>query len=87
MALGVTFTTATAACGTDYETDAFLCIVADGTSLEVGKGSVLRTMLGAILITLLGNCMNLLGLSTYMQSVMCGAMLVVDIRLGNRCVL
>lgn len=77
-------TTATATCGTGYETDAILCVVVGGTSLKGGKGSVLRTMLGVVLITLLGNCMNMLGLSTYMQSVMRGAVLVVAIWLDNR---
>ena len=74
----------TATCGTGYETNAILCVVVGGTSLKGGKGSVLRTMLGVILITLLGNCMNLLGLSTYMQSIMRGAVLVIAIWLDNR---
>ena len=72
IALVSRVTTATATCGMGYETDAILCVVVGGTSLKGGKGSVLRTMLGVVLITLLGNCMNLLGLSTYMQSVMRG---------------
>lgn len=70
--------------GTGYETDAILCVVVGGTSLKGGKGSVLRTMFGVALITLLGNCMNMLGLSTYMQTVMRGAVLVVAIWLDNR---
>ena len=37
-----------------------------------------------ILITVLGNCMTLLGLSTYMQSIMRGAVLVIAIWLDNR---
>lgn len=45
VALGMTFTTATATCGTGYETDAVLCVVVGGTSLKGGKGSVLRTIL------------------------------------------
>ena len=84
FALVARVTTATATCGTGYETDAILCVVVGGTSLKGGKGSVLRTMLGVVLITLLGNCMNMLGLSTYMQSVMRGAVLVVAIWLDNR---
>lgn len=84
LALVSRVTTATATCGTGYETDAILCVVVGGTSLKGGKGSVLRTMLGVVLITLLGNCMNMLGLSTYMQSVMRGAVLVVAIWLDNR---
>lgn len=77
-------TTATASCGTGYETLSILCVVVGGTSLKGGKGSVIRTMLGVVLITLLGNCMNMLGLSTYMQTVMRGAVLVVAIWLDNR---
>lgn len=84
IALVSRVTTATATCGMGYETDAILCVVVGGTSLKGGKGSVLRTMLGVVLITLLGNCMNLLGLSTYMQSVMRGAVLVIAIWLDNR---
>ena len=82
IALVSRVTTATATCGTGYETNAILCVVVGGTSLKGGKGSVLRTMLGVILITLLGNCMNLLGLSTYMQSIMRGAVLVIAIFFG-----
>ena len=70
--------------GSGYETDSILCVVVGGTSLKGGKGSVLRTMFGVALITLLGNCMNMLGLSTYMQTVMRGAVLVVAIWLDNR---
>lgn len=77
-------TTATASCGTGYETLSILCVVVGGTSLKGGKGSVIRTMLGVVLITLLGNCMNMLGLSTYMQTVMRGAVLVIAIWLDNR---
>lgn len=77
-------TTATAGCGAGFETNAILCVVVGGTSLKGGKGSVIRTMLGVLLITLLGNCMNLLGLSTYMQTVMRGIVLVTAIWLDNR---
>lgn len=76
--------TAASGNGTGYETDAILCVGVGGTSLKGGKGSVLRTMLGVALITLLGNCMNMLGLDTYMQTVMKGAVLVVAIWLDNR---
>ena len=77
-------TTATATSGANYETNAILCVVVGGTTLKGGKGSVLRTMLGVVLITLLGNCMNMLNLSTYMQTVMRGAVLVIAIWLDNR---
>ncbi len=77
-------TVATATSGMGYETNAILCVVVGGTSLKGGKGSVIRTMIGVVLITLLGNCMNMLNLSTYMQTVMRGAVLVIAIWLDNR---
>lgn len=77
-------TTATAGSGSGYETNAILCVVVGGTTLKGGKGSVLRTMFGVVLITLLGNCMNMLNLSTYIQTVMRGAVLVTAIWLDNR---
>ncbi|MCC8163737.1 MAG: ABC transporter permease [Lachnospiraceae bacterium] len=77
-------TTATATSGSGYETNAILCVVVGGTTLKGGKGSVLRTMLGVVLITMLGNCMNMLNLSTYMQTIMRGAVLVIAIWLDNR---
>ncbi len=77
-------TIANATFGMGYETNAILCVVVGGTTLKGGKGSVLRTVLGVLLITLLGNCMNMLELSTYMQTIMRGAVLVVAIWLDNR---
>lgn len=77
-------TTASATSGMGYETLAILCVVVGGTSLKGGKGSVLRTMLGVVLITLLGNSMNMLSLHTHMQTVMRGAVLVLAIWLDNR---
>lgn len=84
IALMSRVTTANASSGMGYETNAILCVVVGGTTLKGGKGSVLRTMLGVVLITLLGNCMNMLNLSTYMQTVMRGAVLVIAIWLDNR---
>lgn len=77
-------TTAAPIIGKNYETNAILSVVVGGTTLKGGKGSVLRTVLGVLLITLMSNCMNLLGVSPYMQVVLKGAILVVAIWLDNR---
>lgn len=76
-------TTASPVIGKNYDTNAILAVVVGGTTLKGGKGSVLRTVLGVALVTLLSNCMNLLGVSTYMQSVLKGAILVLAICLDN----
>lgn len=77
-------TTASPLLGANYETNAILAVVVGGTSLAGGRGSVLRTMLGVMLVTLLSNCLNLLGVSTYLQSVFKGAVLIIAIWIDRR---
>ncbi|MEN6634967.1 MAG: ABC transporter permease [Clostridiaceae bacterium] len=84
MVLFSRITTAAPIIGKNYETNAILSVVVGGTTLKGGKGSVLRTVLGVLLITLMSNCMNLLGVSSYLQVVLKGAILVVAIWLDNR---
>ncbi|MGI6580361.1 MAG: ABC transporter permease [Saccharofermentanales bacterium] len=70
--------------GKGYETNAILAVVVGGTSLKGGHGSVLKTVLGGLLIILMSNCLNLLGASTELQSVLKGLILVMAIWLDNR---
>lgn len=77
-------TTASPTSGAGYETNAIMSVVVGGTALAGGSGSGLRTVLGVLLIIVLSNCMNMLGLSTYMQTIMKGFVLVVAIWLDNR---
>lgn len=77
-------TTASPLLGANYDTNAILAVVVGGTSLVGGRGSVIRTMLGVMLVTLLANCLNLLGVSTYMQAIFKGLVLIVAIWLDRR---
>lgn len=77
-------TSASPLIGEGYETNAILAVVVGGSSLLGGNGSVLKTVLGVLLVTLMSNCLNLLGVSTYMQIVVKGIILVVAIWLDNR---
>lgn len=77
-------TTASPVIGKGYETNAILAVVVGGTTLVGGKGSVLRTVLGTMLVILMSNCLNLLGVSVYMQYMMKGAILVLAIWLDSR---
>lgn len=77
-------TTASPLLGANYETNAILAVVVGGTSLSGGRGSMIRTMLGVMLVTLLSNCLNLLGVSTYLQSVFKGMILIIAIWLDRR---
>jgi ribose transport system permease protein len=77
-------TTAAPVIGAGYETNAILSVVVGGTTLKGGKGSVLRTVMGVLLVILLSNCLDLLGVSSYLQYAVKGAILVFAIWLDNR---
>ncbi len=77
-------TTAAPVIGAGYETNAILAVVVGGTTLLGGKGSVLRTVMGVGLVTLMSNCLDLLNVSTYLQVAVKGAILVLAIWLDNR---
>jgi ribose transport system permease protein len=77
-------TTAAPVIGAGYETNAILSVVVGGTTLKGGKGSVLRTVMGVLLIVSMSNCLDLLGVSSYMQYAVKGAILMFAIWLDNR---
>jgi ribose transport system permease protein len=77
-------TTAAPVIGAGYETNAILAVVVGGTTLKGGKGSVVRTVMGVLLVTLMSNCLDLLNVSTYLQVAVKGAILVLAIWLDNR---
>jgi len=81
--LGDISTLADPTMGTPYTTQAILAVVVGGTALMGGRGSVLWTVVGTLLLILLNNCLNLLGVSTYIQFVLRGVILILAIWLDR----
>lgn len=73
----------TATVGDGYELDAIASVVIGGALLSGGKGSAVKTMVGAFLMGILLNVMNLLGIASYPQMVFKGIIIVVAV-LANR---
>ncbi len=69
--------------GTPYMTQAILAVVVGGTALAGGRGSVLWTVVGVFLLVLLNNCLNLLGVSSYVQFMIWGLILIAVIWLDT----
>ena len=65
--------------GMMYELDAIAAVVIGGASLLGGSGSVLGTLVGALIMAVLRNGLNLLGVSSYVQQVAIGAVIVVAV--------
>lgn len=77
-------TTVTSAMSIGLETDVILAVVLGGTYLGGGRGSVLRTIIGALVVILMSNCMNLLGITIFWQDITRGAILIIAIWLDSR---
>lgn len=73
----------TATVGDGYELDAIASVVIGGASLAGGTGSTTKTLIGAFLMGILLNVMNLLGIASYPQMVFKGIVIVVAV-LANR---
>lgn len=62
--------------GQGYELDVIAAVVIGGTSLNGGRGSVWGTLVGALLIGVINNGMNLLGISPYFQLLVKGLIII-----------
>ena len=62
--------------GGGYETDAITATVIGGTSFTGGVGSAFGTLLGAIIIGVLNNIMNLMGVDPFLQKVIKGFIII-----------
>lgn len=65
-----------ASLGTGMEMDAIAAVVIGGTSLKGGKGSILGTVIGVLIIGVLSNLLNLLNVPGYTQSVVKGLIII-----------
>jgi ribose transport system permease protein len=70
--------------GTGYELDAIAAVVLGGTTLMGGEGSIGGTLLGAFLIGVLNNGLNLLNVSSFYQQVVKGLVILLAVLLDQR---
>jgi ribose transport system permease protein len=62
--------------GMMYELDAIAATVIGGTSLMGGAGTLLGTLVGALIMGVLRNGLNLLGVSSFLQQIVIGGVIV-----------
>jgi ribose transport system permease protein/L-arabinose transport system permease protein len=65
--------------GTNLELDAITAAALGGTALSGGKGSVLGTILGVLILGVLNNGMILLGVSQFYQFILRGVLLILAV--------
>jgi ribose transport system permease protein len=69
--------------GLGFELDAIAAVVVGGTSLAGGEGSILRTLVGALIIGVLNNGLNLLNVDPFIQPVVKGAVILIAVGLDR----
>ncbi|TFE36803.1 ABC transporter permease [Paraburkholderia dipogonis] len=65
--------------GVGYELDAIAAVVIGGTSLSGGRGTLFGTLVGALIIATINNGMDLMGVSSYYQQLLKGAIIVLAV--------
>lgn len=74
--------------GIGFEFDVIVAVVLGGTSLSGGEGSLFGTLIGALVVAVLANAMNLMGIGSFYQYIFQGVVLVlavvVDLTLKTR---
>ena len=69
--------------GQGYELQAIAAVVIGGGSLRGGEGTVVGTLVGALIMGLLANGSDLLGISPYLQQAIIGAVIIMAVAIDE----
>jgi ribose/xylose/arabinose/galactoside ABC-type transport system permease subunit len=69
--------------GLSYELDVIAAVVVGGTSLFGGRGSIIGTFIGAMLIAVLQNGLNLINVGSYTQQIVVGVVILAAVLLDQ----
>lgn len=70
--------------GVSFELDAIAAVVLGGASIAGGRGVIIGTLIGAMLLGVLNNGLNMLGVSPYVQSVIKGGIILLAIFISRQ---
>lgn len=70
--------------GSGYELDAIAAVVLGGTSLSGGQGTIIGTVIGALIIGILNNALNILDVSSYYQMIVKGIVILIAVLLDRK---
>lgn len=65
--------------GVGMELDVIAAVVIGGASLSGGKGSIVNTLLGVLILGMIGNIMNLMDITSYLQQVIKGIIILLAV--------
>lgn len=73
-----------ASAGSGYEMNAIAAVVVGGTSMSGGKGSILGTVLGVLIIGIMNNLLVLLSVDSFLSSAFTGAIVIAAVLMQRK---
>jgi ribose transport system permease protein len=70
--------------GSGFELDAIAAVVLGGTSLSGGEGSIMGTIIGAVIIGVLNNGLNLMNVSPFYQLIVKGLVILLAVLVDKK---
>ncbi len=70
--------------GEGFELDAIAAVVLGGTDIAGGRGHIVGTLIGAVMLGVLTNGLNLIGVSPYIQRIFKGLIIIAAVYLSSR---
>lgn len=70
--------------GAAYEMDAIAAVVLGGTSMTGGSGSLTGTLIGILVLGVLNNGLNLLGVSSFYQQIVKGIVILIAVLIDRK---
>jgi ribose transport system permease protein len=69
--------------GVGFELDAIAAVVLGGTAIAGGRGLIIGTLIGAVLLGILNNGLNLMGINPYLQEIIRGFIILLAIYIAR----
>lgn len=73
-----------ASAGSGYEMDAIAAVIVGGTSMSGGRGSVVGTVFGTLIVAVMNNLLVLIGVDPYLSSAFKGAIIIGAVLLQRK---
>lgn len=70
--------------GSGYEMDAIAAVIIGGTSMSGGKGSVVGTVLGMLILAVMNNLLNLMGVPPFLREAFKGIIVIAAVMLQKK---
>ena len=70
--------------GSGYEMDAIAAVIVGGTSMAGGRGSIAGTVLGVLIIAVVNNLLNLIGVPPFLREAFKGVIVIVAVLLQKK---